>query len=194
MLELMTINTDAFRMSDEEFEHFCADNAELRIERNENKEIVIMPPNYPRSGFQQSILLAALFDWNKKGKDGYVFDSSSGFSLLDGSIRMPDLSWISKNGWNSIEHDDKRKFIHYCPDFIVEVRSKTDRIKNLQLKMISWIANGSKLAWLIDPDEENAWIYRADGSVDEIENFENPLSGETVLNGFTFDLKQLRLE
>jgi Uma2 family endonuclease len=194
MLESMIINTEAFRMTDAEFERFCADNPELRIERNENREVIIMSPNYPKSGIQHSILLAALFDWNRNRNEGYLFDSSTGFSLQDGSIRMADVSWIFNVGWETIEEDGKQKFIHYCPEFVIEVKSKTDRIKNLQAKMKSWIANGSKLAWLIDPEEEKAWVYRADGSVDEISTFEKPLSGENILSGFSFDLKTLRLE
>jgi Uma2 family endonuclease len=194
MLEMMTINTEAFRLTDAEFERFCQDNPELRVERNANKEIIIMSPNYTKSGFQHGALLSALFDWNSKEKSGYVFDSSAGFSLRDSSVRMLDVSWVSKEGWKSLDEEDKEKFIHYCPEFVVEIKSKSDRLKDLQLKMKSWIANGCKLAWLIDPEEEKVWIYRADVSIDDIENFEMPLSGETILEGFSFDLKTLRLE
>jgi Uma2 family endonuclease len=194
MLELMTINTEAFRMTDEEFERFCLDNPELRIERTAEREIIIMSPNYTKSGFQHVAFLSALFDWNRNKKLGYVFDSSAGFSLQDGSVRMPDTSWVSKKGWASLTESDKEKFIHYCPEFIVEIKSKSDRLKDLQTKMKSWIENGTKLVWLIDPDEEKSWIYRADGSIEEFIDFEKPLSGESILPNFSFDLKALRLE
>jgi len=55
-----------------------------------------------------------------------------------------------------------------------------------------WINNGVHLAWLIDPIEEKAYIYRKDGSIQIINNFETKLSGENVLEGFEFDLSILK--
>jgi Uma2 family endonuclease len=181
-------------MTDEEFERFCLDNPDLRIERNANKEILIMSPNYTKSGFHHAILVAALVDWNLKAKRGYAFDSSAGFTLKDGSVRMPDVSWVSKEAWSFLKDDEKERFIRLCPEFVVEIKSKSDRIKELKNKMQSWIMNGAKLGWLIDPEEEKAWIYRTNGSIDEVTSFDNTLSGEAVLPGFFFTLTALRLE
>ncbi len=194
MVELMTINTEAFRMTDAEFERFCIDNRKLRIERTVDREIIIMSPSYPKSGIIINLISIELGKWCSFTKSGYAADSSSGFYLPDGSFRSPDVSWIPMEVWKKFSKVELDGFLRYCPEFVIEVKSKTDRIKNLQAKMKSWIANGSKLAWLIDPEEEKVWIYRADGSIDEIENFEKPLLGENILPGFSFDLKTLRLE
>jgi len=55
----------------------------------------------------------------------------------------------------------------------------------------TWIANGVRLAWLIDPENQQAWVYRADGSETHILDFQQVLSGESVLPGFEFDLHLL---
>ena len=54
-----------------------------------------------------------------------------------------------------------------------------------------WMANGVRLAWLIDPIAQKAWVYRADGITETVSDFNAQLSGEAVLPGFTFDLKEL---
>ena len=58
--------------------------------------------------------------------------------------------------------------------------------------MEEWISNGVRLAWLLDPKNEQAWIYREDGRVEEINGFNQFLSGEGVMPGFTLDLSRLK--
>lgn len=194
MIELMTIHTKAFRMTDEEFVRFCEDNPDLRIERTPDKEIIIMAPTFARTGVIHSIINSKLVKWSLDTKSGVVTDSSTGFHLPDTSMRAPDLAWIPINKWKSFSDEEKNSFLKYCPDFIIEVKSKTDRLKDLQAKMKSWVKNGTRLAWLIDPQEEKIWIYRKNGTIDEVTGFDNTLKGEDVLPDFIFDLKDLRIE
>ena len=194
MLELMTIKTEAFRMTDTEFDRFCLDNPELRIERTVNKEIIIMSPSFPKTRIIINLINLKLGEWCHRTKSGYITDSSSGFVLPDGSFRYPDVAWIPMETWKNFSKSDRDGFLKYCPEFIIEVRSKTDRIKDLQTKMKNWIQNGAKLAWLIDPEEEKTWIYRDDSSIIEVGNFDQGLQGEDILSGFSLDLKSLRLE
>ena len=56
----------------------------------------------------------------------------------------------------------------------------------------TWIANGVRLAWLRDPVKQKAYIYRQDGSVEVVPNFEGKLNGENVLEGFELDLGLLK--
>lgn len=193
MIELMTIHTKAFRMTDEEFVHFCVDNPDLRIECTPEKEIVIKAPSLARTGVIHSIINSKLVEWSLKTGSGVVTDSSTGFYLPDTSMRAPDLAWIPIEKWKSITEDEKDSFLKYCPDFVVEVKSKTDRLSDLQTKMESWLRNGARLAWLIDPAEEQAWIYSKGGSPKHIKGFDNNLSGEDVLPGFSFQLNDLRI-
>src|SRR5688572_15045781 len=112
-------------MTDEEFLRFCLENPGLRIERNSNLEIVIMSPVSTLSGLHSSEIFAQLYQWNKRYGKGVVFDSSTGFTLPDRSVLSPDASYLSTAKWENLSDDDKNKFAPVCPEFVVEVRSKS---------------------------------------------------------------------
>ena len=187
------IRNVADNLSDEEFLAFCVANPNLRIERDKNRNVIIMPPLNSDSGFYESTMIIDLGIWNRKTQLGITFSSSSGFKLPDGSIKSPDASWVSKEKWQSLTLRQRKSFAPIAPEFIVEVRSKTDSLVALQTKMEEWIANGVLLAWLIDPTQQKAYIYRADGSTTQIDDFDQILSGENVLPEFTFDLNALQM-
>jgi Uma2 family endonuclease len=193
-LDSVVIHTGAFRMTDDEFERFCLDNPELRIERSATGEITIMSPSYPKTGIIINLINIKIGEWCLKTKSGYIADSSSGFYLPDGSMRSPDVAWIPMTKWKSFTENQKNSFLRYCPDFIVEVKSKSDRLQDLKRKMQSWIDNGTQLGWLIDPDNEKVWIYKKDEKPEEVNGFDKSLSGENVLQGFTLFLKDLRVD
>jgi Uma2 family endonuclease len=152
-----------------------------------------MPPLNSDSGFYESTMIIDLGIWNRKTQLGITFSSSSGFKLPDGSIKSPDASWVSKEKWQSLTLRQRKSFAPIAPEFIVEVRSKTDSLVVLQTKMEEWIENGVLLAWLIDPTQQKAYIYRADGSTTQIDDFDQILSGENVLPEFIFDLNALQM-
>jgi Uma2 family endonuclease len=77
------------------------------------------------------------------------------------------------------------------PDFVIEIGSENDTVERLQAKMKEYQANGVRLGWLIDPQQEQVWMYRADGTIAKVDSFAEPLSGEDVLPGFTLDLAEL---
>lgn len=178
-------------MTDEEFFTFCVANKHLRIERDEYKQIIIMPPSGSESGSQNSEVNYAVQHWNKQTGLGKVFESSAGFTLLDGSVRSPDVGWVTAEKWNAVSKEERKKFAALAPDFVVEVLSPTDSLKSTKEKMQKWIANGVRLGWLIAPEHKLVFIYRADGTVDKLEGFGKTLSGEDVLPGFVFDLSVL---
>ncbi len=178
-------------MSDKEFFDFCQQNEMLRVERDENKQIIIMAPTNTFTGNQNFSLSSELAIWNNKNKTGVCFDSSTGFTLPDGSVRSPDVSWMQNEKWNNISKKDKRRFAHVCPDFVIELKSKSDNIKYLTNKMHKWIENGCSLAWLINPDNKTAFIFRKDGTVDKVNGFNKILYGEDVLPGFELNLSIL---
>ena len=179
------------QMTDEEFYHFCQDNRDLRIERNEHQEIIIMSPTGSLSGYLNNIIASQLYLWNQTAKLGRTFDSSTGFKLPDGSNRSPDAVWVSNEAWNRLTEAEKRKFAPLCPEFVIELKSDTDDIADLKKKMQMWLSNGCRLAWLIDPDEEKAYVYRPDRAVESVEGFDQTLSGEDILPGFSLDLSLL---
>ena len=178
-------------MSREEFYAFCVANKHLRIERDENNQIYIMPPVGGNTGRKHIKTAFALEQWNIQHKLGQTFDSSTGFELPDGSMRSPDAAWVTNEKWNSISEEEKENFLPFAPDFIIEVLSPTDNLVPARQKMDKWIQNGTRLAWLIVPQKQLVFIYRSDGTVDKAEGFDKKLSGENVLPGFEFDLRAL---
>jgi Uma2 family endonuclease len=149
-----------------------------------------MSPTGSLSGSVNLRLAGFLFLWNEKVGLGELFDSSTGFTLPNGAVRSPDASWIRTERWDRLSEDEKEKFAPICPDFVVEVRSKSDEPKYLSDKMKEYIANGAQLGWLIDRFEKKAYVFRRDGSV-EIAEIDAVLSGENVLPGFILDLGEL---
>jgi Uma2 family endonuclease len=181
------------KMTDEEFLWFCLENKDLRIERNSNLEVLIMSPVTSLSGFWNAEIIRQLANWAIEQKNGFVFDSSSGFTLPDRSVLSPDASWVSRSKWQSMSEQDQNKFAPICPEFVIEIKSKSDSLQDLQAKMKTWIANGAQLAWLIDPSQKKSFIYRSNGEVKEIEGFDKKLKGEGLVEGFVLDLNLIKL-
>ena len=180
-------------MTEEEFFAFCLKNPDMRIEQDKHGNIIIMSPVSYFSGNQESEVLADLVLWNRKSKLGKTFSPSTMFVLPNGEKRMPDAAWISLEKDSKLSKRQKMTFAHIVPDFIIEVRSPSDRLTDLQEKIQGvWMANGVRLAWLIDPVEKKARIYHADGSVEDVAGFDKKLSGGDVLPGFEFDLSVLK--
>jgi len=183
-------------LSFDQFQKLAEQHPELRMEQETNGNIYIMTPVKGGSGYRENNLSYYLTDWSKKGGGGMIFSASTGFKLPDGSTKSPDIAWINQEAIKQLPSEElEGKFVPIVPDFVAEIRSKSDPIHKLIQKMKdSWIANGVKLAWLIDPYDEIAYIYRADGFTEQIKGFQgNRLSGEGILEGFTLELSDFRL-
>ena len=185
--------TPSRKLTEVEFEVFCQNNPDLQVELEPDGTLFIMPPVHFDSGrFELRISSTILHYVDKNGK-GQAFGPSTGFKLPDGSTRAPDAAWVSDEQIARLSPEDRNSFAPLVPEFVVEIRSDTDRLARLQQKMTgTWIANGVQLAWLIDPVERKAYVYRADGSIQVITDFATKLSGEDVLPGFEFDLGSLK--
>lgn len=87
---------------------------------------------------------------------------------------------------------DKQKstFAEICPDFAIELRSRSDALKPLQDKMQEYLDNGMRLGWLIDPQNRRVEIYCCDRDMEILEN-PTTLYGEAVLPGFVLDLHHI---
>lgn len=178
------------QVSHEQFVHLALANRDLQLERTATGELIIMPPTGSGTGKRNSDLNGQLWLWNRQSKLGVVFDSSSGFHLPNGSDRSPDVAWIIKSRWDSLTPEQQESFAPICPDFVLELRSKTDSLENLQAKMREYLENGARLGWLIDRQNKKVEIYRPN---QDVEILEHPLSlsGEEVLPGFVLDLTEV---
>ncbi|MCG5057977.1 MAG: Uma2 family endonuclease [Limnoraphis sp. WC205] len=174
-------------LSDEQFFDICQKNRDFKFERTASGVLVIMSPTGGNTGRRSIKIATQLEIWSSQTNLGEAFDSSTGFKLPNGADRSPDASWVKRDRWESLTAEQREKFIPLCPDFVVELRSASDRLKTLQDKMQEYRDNGAKLGLLIDPQNKRVEIYRPD---QEVEIQENPktLSGENILPGFVLDL------
>ena len=183
----LTIPPNINVFSDDELYSFCMANPELRIERDENGHIIIMPPTGLEGSFTNGELHTEVSVWNRQQRAGRVSDSNGGYTLPDNSMRAPDVGWVSKERLMSVLPEELKKFARLCPDFVIEVRSESDNLSELQEKMDKWLKNGVRLGWLIDPQTQTTKIYRPDRDPEE-KKFTELLSGEDVLIGFTMNV------
>ena len=177
-------------LTDRLFLRLCRANPDLRLERTATGELIIMPPAGSETGGRNLELAGQLYNWVKASGLGVAFDSSSGFTLPNGAIRSPDTSWIARDRWDALTPDEREGFAPLCPDFVVELRSPTDRLRDLREKMREYRAQGARLGWLIDPKRKVVEVYRPRCRV-EVLTAPVTLSGEDVLPGFVLDLKDI---
>jgi Uma2 family endonuclease len=100
------------------------------------------------------------------------------------------VSWVLNKRLDQFTDEQWDKFLPLCPDFVLELRSKTDPLRIQQAKMSEYLANGARLGWLIDPIRKEAHIYRPNRPV-EILAMPSQLTGEEVLPGFTLELAEI---
>lgn len=183
----LTVDCKSLQLTDEQFYQLSLNNRNLRIERNHKGDLVIMPPVGDITSNRNAGIIAQLWLWNSQVQTGIVFDSSAGFVLPNGAVRSPDASWIPLEKWNEIPPSEKDKFSPICPDFVIELMSPSDTLKDTQEKMKEYQENGAKLGWLINRKNRQIEIYRENQEVEIITN-PTTLSGENILVGFELNL------
>jgi Uma2 family endonuclease len=186
----LPVTLTAAPMSDEKFTEFCTHYPNYFIEMTAEGEIVIMPPNYSLTGMRNGKISAQLENWPDRDGRGAVTDSSGGFVLPNGARLAPDAAWTLKSRVAELSAESFQGFWHLCPDFVIELRSHTDRLHTLRAKMQEWISNGAQLAWLIDPEREAVEIYRP-GKAPETKIGIETLVGEGPMEGFVLDLRRV---
>jgi len=177
--------------TDEMFYEFCQLNDDLKFERDKHGTIYVMEPTGAETGSFNVEVATDVTMWNRKHRSGIVFDSSAGFTLPNTAVRSPDISWISKERWEALPTEAKKKFAPICPDFIIEIRSESDSLSELKNKMEEYMENGCHLGWLIDRTGQKVYIYRQEKPVEMTYSLDVVLSGEDVLPGFELNLKTL---
>ncbi|GAB3991119.1 Uma2 family endonuclease [Spirosoma daeguense] len=181
-LELHTLHPPRHQKFDDDFFlALCQANKTARLERDARGNIIFMPPTGTETGRYNADLSGELWSWNRRKKLGHVFDSSTGFKLPNSAVRSPDVGWISLERWESIPEIERQGFAPVCPDFVVEIRSKSDDLKDLKDKMEEYRDNGCRLGWLIDRAGHQVFVYREDGSIEIKHGPTVSLSGETIL-------------
>lgn len=179
-------------LTDDQFFDFCQLNPDSKFERNGDGIIITRPLSGGETGIRNSEITLEPGLWNHQTRLGKAFDSSTGLKLPNGAVRSPGAAWISNAVWDGLSARQRRQHVPVCPEFIIELVSETNRLKDSTEKMEEYIENGCLLGWLIDPKTETARVYRPDGSISVVPGFDNVLSGDAVLPGFALDLSVLR--
>ena len=177
-------------LTDDQFFEFCQINRDLRIERTAEGDLVIMPPEGGETGHRSILLGMFLTQWALQDGTGVTFGSSTGFNLPNAAMRAPDAAWVKRSRLATLTADQKQKFLPLCPDFVVEIRSPSDRLSLAQAKMQEYLDNGAQLGWLIDPASRQVYVYRPNRPVECLEN-PATLAGDPVLPGFVLDLQPI---
>ena len=177
-------------ITSEQFEQLCSEYDELRLELTSTGELIVMPPTGSLTGKRCFDLTYQLATWSKKDATGVGFGPAAGFTLPNGAIRSPDASWIKRERWDSLTQKQQDSFAPICPDFVVELRSKTDPLPMLFNKMAEYIANGASLGWLIDPSKHRVYVYRPHEEVVVLDN-PDTVSGEPLLPEFILETAEV---
>jgi Uma2 family endonuclease len=178
------------KMTPDEFWDFCAQNRKINAELTKDGDVIIIPPTGFETSDRNSEINFQLKLWSKKDRSGKITESNGGFILKNGAVYAPDAAWTDKKRLEKFSAEELKKFLLLCPDFIIELRSESDNLTNLQNKMAEYIENGVRLGWLIDPKNKRVSIYRANGEVQILDN-PKTVSGEDVLKGFELDLTEI---
>jgi Uma2 family endonuclease len=186
----LTLNLGSIApLTHEQFRELCRENRDIRLELTAKGELIVMPPTGWESGRRNSNLTTDLNIWNRKAKSGIVFDSSTGFILPNGATRSPDVAWVALERINAL-HSNPDNFLPLAPDFVIELRSASDRLKPLQDKMIEYRDNGVRLGWLLNAKERAVEIYRPGKEVEVLKS-PNSIFEEEVLPGFVLNLEDI---
>jgi Uma2 family endonuclease len=185
----ITLNLEPLTtLTHEQFYELCMANKDVAMERSPQGELIIMSPVGGESGISEADYITDLSIWNRQTKLGVVFSSSTVFKLPGGGDRSPDAAWISLERWQALTLEEQEKFPPLCPDFVIELRSKSDRLRPLQAKMQEYLSSGLRLGWLVNPQDGTVEIYRTNKEI-EILPLPASLSGEETLPGFTLEVK-----
>ncbi len=179
-----------FEMTDENFFEFCQLNRDLRIERTAEGDVVIMPPAGGETGNRNAKLTSQVTNWTREDGTGVSFDSSTGYNLPNGATRAPDASWVRRSRLKNLTVKQKQRFLPLCPDFVVELRSPSDRLSDVKDKMEEYLDNGAELGWLLDPGSRRVYVYRPDSPLEVLDNPQQILGGP-LLPGFVLDLREI---
>jgi Uma2 family endonuclease len=190
-LDIRPVDLSTVKFTAEQFEQVCEANPDRSFELTAAGILVEMPPVGVESGNRESEIGADLAIWNRQTKLGKVFSSSTIFTLPNGSKRSPDAAWVELSRWEAVSREERKKFARLVPDFVIELRSETDKLPKLQEKMVEYRDNGVQLGWLINPHQQQVEIYRLGHEEVEVLSAPMTLSGEDVLPGFTLDLSPI---
>ena len=180
----------SLRLTPAQFEQVCRDNPDLRLELTSAGGLIVMPPTGSLTGKRNASLTRQLGVWAERDGTGVAFNSHAGFTLPNGAIRSPDVSWVRREKWEALSEEEQEEFAPLCPDFVIELRSRWQTLKAQQAKMQEYLDNGTELGWFIDPRNRRVYVYRRGEEVAVLTDTAT-VSADPILPGFELHLEQL---
>jgi Uma2 family endonuclease len=180
----------AVPLDDDELYELCRRYPDLRIERTPQGALIVMPPTGGETGRRNFVLTTRFGAWVERDGSGVGFDSSTGFLLPNGAERAPDVAWVRNERWLALTDEQRRKFPPLCPDFVIELRSPSDDLDDLQAKMQEYSDNGAALGWLVDPTERRVHVFRP-GDPPQVLDDPERVDGGAMLPGFELELRMI---
>jgi Uma2 family endonuclease len=175
---------------DAAFLELCRAHPDLRLETDPEGTLIIMSPTGWRSSNRNAYITAQLLLWAEQDGTGQVSDSSGLFHLRGRARRAPDAAWIRSDRLAQVAAADQERILPIAPDFVIELRSPSDRIEDVLIKMQEYADSGVRLGWLVDPLERRCYEVRPGQPIKEhVEPTE--LSGDPDLPGFRLDLRRI---
>ncbi|HTR19866.1 MAG TPA: Uma2 family endonuclease [Gemmatimonadales bacterium] len=159
--------------------------SDKRVELVRGVMIVREPAGY-RHGAVAAKLAAVLLNYSEAGNHGQVLAAETGFQLATNpdTVRAPDVAFISRD---RLPEPAPQAFAALAPDLVVEVLSPDDRPGEVLAKVADWLAAGTRLIWVVDPERRIARVYRQDGT-ETLLSEGDALHGEDVVPGFSCPL------
>jgi Uma2 family endonuclease len=151
---------------------------------------LVMSPTGFQHGYISLRLATALMDFALSRQLGVVVDSSTGFRMRSGNCRSPDVSFVRKE---RLGKGLTKKFFQGAPDLAVEVLSPEDTLETVRAKLVEYFANGTKLAWVIRPEDCTVLVWSSP-EASKLLRARDQLDGEGLLPGFTFPVGNLFAE
>lgn len=185
----LNVQNVVLKVTAEHFDQLCLDNPDLRLELTEDGALMVMPPAGGESSRKNLDLTVEVGIWNRQTGLGEAFDSSCGydFTSFGGGKLSPDVSWIEKS---RLEGVSLVGFIPVVPDFVIELRSATDALKTLQMKMLEYQRLGVRLGLLINPQDQQVEVYRP-GEATLVLESPSEIDCGAVMPGFVLNLEKV---
>lgn len=129
--------------------------SDYRVELVDGKITIMNPSGYESDevAFRFGRRLA---DWVEPNRLGRVTGSSAGFTLPDSNTRAPDVSFVRADRLRRAP----RSFAQLAPDLMVEVKSPSDSVNDLENKIANFLQQGTQVGILIDPEDHIVRVFR----------------------------------
>ena len=117
-----------------QFIEFCEQNNLYEMEVNAAGDLLILPMTGFRGNQEENFVNYFVTDW-RLANGGASSSQTSRFRLPSGELRGPDAAWITQERLDALTEDEWDRVVEGAPDFVVEIRSRTDDLLPLQNKM-----------------------------------------------------------